>query len=929
MSRVAWMWIVAGTTAGAGALALVGVASPPAYRLPPGDGVLAHQPADQPTRPTVAPAEAPPLADQVVALLDAPYLSDAERRDRRVFHGVWEDGDLDTPARRAAAALVRGAFDDPSLSDGSAPVEDRAEAAIARGELEEALTLLGDGASLRAVRLRAESLDMLGRTPEAIDALTPLVDRLRGGRIDAAPDLVEAVRGMMLRSAIAGTQGSGGQDYRAMLALLSRARTELDRLYWPAHLAEAELLASKDQRREATQAALETLTLNPSCAAAWALLGRAAVDSFNIDAAEKVAARLDALAPDSARAAAILARARLRQSDAPGALALLAPALERLPNSRMLLALRAASAAQAYEYARADAELGALDALSPGHYEGYFEVGRTLSEARQYEPSSRYLTEAARRAPFRADPVIELGLMMMQAGRDADANGTLTKAVALDPFNLRAGNSLKLVTDLLTFPTIDSEHFVIRYRPGVDGVLAAEMPALLEGMHERVTGGGPGGIDHEPAGRTLIDLLPDHRAFAVRIAGITRIHTMAAATGPLIAMESPREGGGQSVGAYDWLRVLRHEYTHTVTLSRTNNRIPHWFTEAAAVYMEDAPRDGSICRLLDDALSNGGLFDLDGINLAFVRPKRPQDRGLAYAQGHWMYEFIVRRWGERAPLDMMDRYAGGEREPAAMRTVLGLPPDEFVDQFKAWAREQVLAWGMGRPAGEPSIRQLLTEEAAAEDRAALESRLTEFADDAGWGLTTGGRSRAAWEPELPDPTPEMAARWLEQHPNNADVLELSVRLRLRQSGGEPTEAVAPLLERYAAARPVDELPHKLLAKLYLASAETAERAIPHLEFLDAREQKSAAYAGELARRYAALGQWDKAGEKARRATIISPFDADQRELAATVALTVKDYESAERHITALTRLEPDREVHQRRLEAVRRMREQSGASISR
>lgn len=880
----------------------------------------------------VEPAQPPELSDAVAALVDAPYLTDAERRDRRVFHGVWRPEDLDTSERRASAALVRGAIDDEALRDPSVPPEDRAEGAILRGDLDAAITILEGAASLRAIRLRAQALDMLGRTGDAVRALDPLVDRLARERIGSARDLVEGVRGMMLRAAIAGQEREGGQDYRAMMAALARARTDLDRLCWPAPLAEAELLYAKDNRREAADAAMEVLRLNPSCADAWALLGRAAVDSFNLDAAEKVAARLSLLAAPapSIHAAAVLARARLRQTDARGALEALAPALRAFPRSRPLLALRAAAVAQQYDYSGAEAELAALDAISPGYYEGHFEVGRTLAEARQYEASERYLREAARRAPLRADPVIELGLMAMQAGRDADARETLTLAARLDPFNTRAGNSLKLVTELLAYPTVESEHFVIRFRPGPDEVLAREMPALLEAMHDRVTGRGPGGIDHEPAGRTLIDLSPDHRAFAVRIAGITRIHTMAAATGPLIAMEAPREGGGQSVGEYDWLRVVRHEYTHTVTLSRTNNRIPHWFTEAAAVYLEDAPRDYSTCLLLRDALEHDGLFDLDRINLAFVRPRRPQDRSLAYAQGHWMYEFIVRRWGERAPLDLMDRYARGTREASAFREVLGVGPAEFLEQFRPWARDQLVAWGLARREGEPSLKQLLTDEAAGgEARSALEDRLGRTVDRSGWGAATGAGSAETWNPSLPEPTLEMATRWLERFPGQADVLELNVRLRLRESGGEPTGELAPLLERYASARPVDPLPHKLLARLFLADAATAGQAIPHLEFLDAREQKSAALAVELARRYAALGRWDEAAAKARRATIIAPYDADHRELAATIALQRRDYDEAVHQVEALTKLEPDREVHRRRLEAVTRLRDQARPSLSR
>ena len=139
------------------------------------------------------------------------------------------------------------------------------------------------------------------------------------------------------------------------------------------------------------------------------------------------------------------------------------------------------------------------------------------------------------------------------------------------------------VDTMADYRTIDTPHFRIRVKPGVDEVVAEGMPDALEAMHRDVTGR----FGHEPAQRTTIEVLPDHEFFGVRITGMPGIHTMAASTGPGIAMEVPRSGNPRKhLGTFAWLEVLRHEYTHTVTLSQTGNRIPHWLTEALAVSME-------------------------------------------------------------------------------------------------------------------------------------------------------------------------------------------------------------------------------------------------------------------------------------------------------------------------------------------------------
>ncbi len=881
------------------------------------------QVADAPTQ-SPEPMQAPPLAAPVTRLLGAEYLTDDERRALRVRHGVWTDDDLASPALRARAALIRGAWDDPSLDNPDADPLDRAEALLHRGDLHDALQALEGRDSTRAIRLRAETLESLGRLEEADAALEPLVERFAGRRAADADELVHGVRGLAVRLRIRGSaqaaDAAGG--YRSLMSMLAVARDDLDRLAWHAPLAEAELLYSRDNLPEAGKAVEETLRLNPSCAAAWSLAGRMAVDSFDFDRAESIALRLHALAGPglSADGAAISARARLRQSDPDGASLALAPALERFPNARTLLALEAAALAARFDEAGLKRALAAFDALNGTEQsaEALFEVGRALSEARQYRQAADALELAASRRPTLPEPWIELGLLELQAGRDLRARDALRRAAALDPFNLRAENSLRLIEELLTYETVESEHFVVRYRPGPDTLLAREMLPVLEHIHTVVAG--PEGFDHEPGQRTQIELMPDHSWFSVRITGMPRVHTMAASTGPVIAMEAPREGPRSTIGPYDWPRTLQHEYAHTVTLSRTNNRIPHWFTEAAAVWVEHAPVDPRWWGLLARAYERNELFDLDTISLRFVRPLRPTDRSQAYAQGWWMYRFMVERWGNEAPLALMDRYAAGERQSAAMQAVLGVTPEQFFEAFLPWARAELERLGLALPEGTQTLRDLLMAEVARRiDRDAL------WADRSG-----GGDAGASEPPRLPDfgrttlPIPDatMTARWLDRHPDHPDALAAAVQVALAASRGRPTADMAPLLERLAAARPEDPLPRRHLARLAIDGSlpGAPERAIQHLEYLDARELRSPAYALELAERYAKAGRLDEAWAKAVRASRIAPFDASVREQAARIALLRNDFAAAQAQIEALIVLEPDRELHRRRLEAIRARR---------
>src|SRR5688572_5415429 len=229
------------------------------------------------------------------------------------------------------------------------------------------------------------------------------------------------------------------------------------------------------------------------------------------------------------------------------------------------------------------------------------------------------------------------------------------------------------------------------------------MPEVLERVHAIVSKR----FNHEPPRKTVIEVMPDHERFAVRITGMPFVHTIAACTGPVIAMEVPRDGQpSKHLGIFDWPRVIQHEYTHTITLGQTRNRIPHWLTEGAAVSMEPGPRDYETCQLLADAYFNDTVFRLDEIKWAFVRPKRPDDRSKAYAIGHWMVEYMNHAFGEQALVTLLGRYHQGEREHQAIPNALGVSRIDFYTGFMEWAATQIESWGL---ATRPSIDELTDE----------------------------------------------------------------------------------------------------------------------------------------------------------------------------------------------------------------------------
>src|SRR5690606_2619390 len=158
----------------------------------------------------------PDVSESVLRAVAAPYLTEDERADLRVFHGMWTDADLADVRRRAKAALLVGVWDDASLLDERADPEDRAEAAMQRGAFDEALATLTGVTSLRGARLRSESLEALGRTREADVAIDPVVSALTRSRQTDAAELVEGALAMQTRARL---QGRPAADFHALMRL--------------------------------------------------------------------------------------------------------------------------------------------------------------------------------------------------------------------------------------------------------------------------------------------------------------------------------------------------------------------------------------------------------------------------------------------------------------------------------------------------------------------------------------------------------------------------------------------------------------------------------------------------------------------------------------------------------------------------------------
>lgn len=624
---------------------------------------------------------------------------------------------------------------------------------------------------------------------------------------------------------------------------------------WPAEVEAGMLLLEKYNRGEANQAFDKALAINPRAAPALVGKGMAALQNFELKDAEKFAER--ALASNPKLPAALRLSADVHwQSGEPG------EALKRLEQARQVngrdegtLGRIAACLWQLRRKTEFDALCGAAEKANPKAGRFYYSLAEALEGRRLYLDASAYYKKAIQLWPQVPGGASSLGMLDMRLGREEAARPALTEAFESDPFNVRVGNTLKVLRHLDKYTTVKTDHFKLRYDKS-DELLARYLADYLEGYYERLSKQ----FDYRPPEPILVELFNRHDMFSGRMVALPDLHTIGASTGRMFALVSPK---GQGIRKpFNWGRVVRHELVHVWNLEATNFQCPHWLTEGLAVLNEGFPRPPAWDRLLADRFAKNELLTLANINLGFMRPRNPDEWTLAYAQASIYVDYAAKTHGAKAIPALLVAYKDGLDTPAAIRRACGVELATFEAGYKAYLREQIRK-ATGKPPEKPmTVAQLEDAVAKSPGDDDLKARLAE---------QYLIRRRAKEAREIVDP---VLAR------NGKHGLALYVKAKLLLAAGSDEQAQV-LLETAATQEPAEPKALKLLGKLYYDAANYPKAAETYTKGRKA-EPVEPAWLEDLARVYLQTGD----GE-ARAAVLaeLAPTDADdfatRRELAET------------------------------------------------
>jgi cellulose synthase operon protein C len=800
-----------------------------------------------------------------------------------------------------------------------------AETLMRLGEYPEALVHAETAHKLRptwapAIFIRGRLLETLGRKAQAKKVYNSMSVVVADDAYRKDAEQLVGIGLILDRYVILTGQRASGQADNIYNNYMRRAYTDVDSGYWPAHVAAGMFSLSKHRAKTAAAEFKLALKHNRRCADAMVGLGSGALSVWRFETCLKYADAALKINPNHADALLLKAVCMMQWRKFEQVEPFIKKILKTNPNHLKALSLGAALQIRRWKNDLAKPYINSVKKINEQYSGLPNTIGQWLAAGRQFKPAEKHYLEAIKLAPELAGPVTNLGLLYMQTGEEGKAAKTLRKAHEIDDFRADVVNYLKLLDKLRHFLVKETDHFIIKVDGRHDAVLLDLVADYMEEIYQEICDD----FDHRPPNKTIIEFFPFHQQFSVRLSGKGWIGTIGASTGNVIVMVAPNRKRSPQFGTFNWATVLRHEYTHSVTLSGTDNRITHWFTESCAVWEQPDRRNYQAVKLLVATVRAGRLFPIKELDWGFIRPKRRTDRSLAYAQAEWIMEYIIETRKYSTILAMLKGFRDGMTQKELFAKILKTTEEQFDKDFAVWAKKQIVQWGYpSEPLPNLQAAQAeLAKAKKAKDKKAQAIAQTKVAV-AWYSKRKYPQAQTAAQAALkldPKQTKSLAVIALCQLRNKKHDLAIKTADKLEKLNHKSRTSPRVLAECYLFKRnwpkaiaamellkqrmPLDPWAYEQLAGKYVQMGQP-KKALPNLIELHRRTMKDQKYARQIADICLANEDDQQALQYFKQIVRINPYEASAYEAIAAIHRSAGRYEKAVAAINSVCLLEKD------------------------
>lgn len=611
---------------------------------------------------------------------------------------------LETGRYEEAATLAATLSNDRTLRVQAETL--RGEALVARGRLDEAQAALAGVASepraYRATALLGRLHHRRGREQEAETQFMRLIEAYNDSSIterDAEGLLYVAMAAWGLGS----FQDANDAFRDSTRADGTRAETQVE---W------AQMFLEKYDAGNAEESIQAAYEANANSARAHVVMARIRLEqSFDFAAARRYIGRALEIDPSLVMAHVTLGGMELRDMNLSEADAHLDRALAIDPNDLEALSVKAAVRFLADETGAFDTARREVFQRNPRFSKFYSIVGEYADWEHRYPEIVRMAREAVALNPDDAFAHATLGLNLLRMGEETEGLEALRNAWQRDRYNVHVFNTLELYDRVIPaqYQEFDSAPFVFRMHNDERPMLERYVPRTLRTAYDDMVRR----YAFTPGGPLRIELFNDTQHFSVRTTGLPNVGVQGVCFGKVVTAISP--GGGP----FNWGQITWHELAHVFHIQLSHNHVPRWFTEGLAEYETIAARpewrredDASLW----EALMAGRLPPLSQMNRAFTHARSAEDMMVAYYASSQILVYIVERFGFDKVVEMLGRWARGERDPAVIQGALGISIDALDRDFRAHTRRRLAAYANDFSVNPADYQNLAERRSAAESR---------------------------------------------------------------------------------------------------------------------------------------------------------------------------------------------------------------------
>lgn len=463
--------------------------------------------------------------------------------------------------------------------------------------------------------------------------------------IDEIPELVREASYRYTdrenRIALARFSVTMGGDARDILKNIYDPILKSDSRYVDAYIAVAELALDKADYQEAAKTLSKAVALREKDPQIQFMLARAWESSTPTRAAEHLAKALQ-LNPRHADSLLMQARNRIDAEQYDEANQILQSVLETNPKQPIALALQASVAHLQGKYE----EEGKLrkQALATWDLNPAVDhtIGDVLSRHYRFAEGVEYQRRAVQMDPLFAPARFQLAQDLLRLGSDEEGWELIKQIADFDRYNVEAYNLRTLQDRLSKFVTLEGDEIWLRMdakEANIYGPRALELLSEAKRTLEKK-------YDFPLKHRVVVEIFPQQSDFAIRTFGLPGgAGFLGVCFGNVITANSP---ASQGETPSNWESVLWHEFCHSITLQKTNNRMPRWLSEGISVY-EELERDGSwgqrMNPLYQQMLLGEDFVPLSKLSGAFLNPKSAIHLQFAYFESSLAVRYLVERHG--------------------------------------------------------------------------------------------------------------------------------------------------------------------------------------------------------------------------------------------------------------------------------------------